>query len=269
VRADARDHTLVHARTLDEALAKVAEGHAPIAGGTDVMVVFAAGKLAGGRWVSLWGLDELRGIRVTPERITFGALATYSDVQADPIVRAELPMLVDAAAQTGGWAIQNRGTIGGNIANASPAADSPPALLAYDAEVELVSPAGRRIVEYATFHTAYKKTVMAPGELIAAVHVPRRARTRHTYRKVGPRRAQAISKICFAAVFEEGQPRIGLGAVGPTPVRARRTEAMLLRDPSRAADTLAAEISPIDDVRSTALYRRQVAANLVAELARG
>jgi CO/xanthine dehydrogenase FAD-binding subunit len=269
VRADARDFELVDARDLDEALAKIAEGYAPIAGGTDVMVVYAAGKLGGTRWVNLRRVAALRGITVSPEAITFGALATYSDVQAHELVRAELPMLVDAAAQTGGWAIQNRGTLGGNIANASPAADSPPALLAYGASLELVSPAGRRTVDYATFHLAYKKTLLAPGELIAAITVPRRPRTRHTFRKVGPRRAQAISKLCFAAVLDGDRPMIGLGAVGPTPLRARRTEEMLLRDPSRAADTLAVEIKPIDDVRSTALYRRQVAVNLVAEFSRG
>jgi CO/xanthine dehydrogenase FAD-binding subunit len=268
MRADARDFQLAEARDLDEALARVHEGYTPIAGGTDVMVVFAAGKLPAGRFVSIRGIAALRHITVTDEAITFGALATYSDVQAHETVRKELPMLVDAAAQTGGWAIQNRGTLGGNIANASPAADSPPALLAYGAGLELVGPQGRRTIDYATFHTAYKKTLLAPGELIAAITVPRRPRTRHTFRKVGPRRAQAISKLCFAAVLDGDRPMIGLGAVGPIPLRARRTEEMLLRDPSRAGDALAVEIKPIDDVRSTALYRRQVAVNLVAELAR-
>jgi CO/xanthine dehydrogenase FAD-binding subunit len=265
VRGDAARHELAPARTLDEALAHVAAGYRPLAGGTDIMVVFAAGMLDAPRLVDLWSVGELRGIEVTPGEIVFGPLTTYTDVQQHAVVRRELPMLVRAAAETGGWAIQNRGTLGGNIANASPAADSPPALLAYDAELELASAArGTRRVEYATFHTGYKKSLLAPDELIVRIRVPRRERQRQMYRKVGPRRAQAISKVCFAAVEDEAGVRIALGAVAPVPLRCAQTEILAAAgDRAGARAAFAQEISPIDDVRSTARYRRQVAANLL------
>lgn len=269
MRGDARLHDLARPRDLAAALELVAGGARPIAGGTDVMVLFASGKLRWPRLVDLWGLGELRGIAVDGEHITMGALTTYSDVQAHPTLRRELPMLCVAASETGGWAIQNRGTLGGNIANASPAADSPPALLAYGAELELVSPRGARWVDYTAFHTGYKQTVLAVDELVARVRVPRRERRAELYRKVGPRRAQAISKVCFAgAVDASGEVRIALGGVAPIVLRCPLTEAALAAgDAAAARDALAAEIAPIDDVRSTARYRRRVAVNVLGQLA--
>ena len=187
-------------------------------------------------------------------------------------------MLAQAASETGGIAIQNRGTLGGNIGNASPAADSPPALLAYGASVVLASSRGRRTVPYDAFHTGYKKTAAAADEIVAAVVVPRVADDRvHYYRKVGPRRAQAISKVCFAACATRGAagqpPRdvaIALGGVAPVPVRAVATaRAIVAGSPLGAVRAaLAAEIAPIDDVRSSAHYRRRVADNLLVELLR-
>jgi CO/xanthine dehydrogenase FAD-binding subunit len=191
-------------------------------------------------------------------------------------------MLVEAARETGGVAIQNRGTVGGNIANASPAADTPPALLAYGAEVELVSADGTRGVDYAEFHTGYRQTVMRADELIARVRLRRPgAGARHFYRKVGTRRAQAISKVCFAALADVGEGgalndvRIALGSVAPTVVRCRETEARLRgRAPDvelmkEGVDALARDVAPIDDVRSTARYRLRVAQNLLAEFLSG
>jgi CO/xanthine dehydrogenase FAD-binding subunit len=278
VRGDAATRTLVRARSLDEALARVADGFRPLAGGTDVMVVFAAGKLAHERWVDLWALDELRGIEETPEALTLGALTTYTELQAHPTVESDFPMLRQAASETGGWAIQNRGTIGGNIANASPAADSPPALLAYGAEVELCSRAGRRWVPYAGFHTGYKQVVMRDDELIARVRLPRtQGLSVSYYRKVGPRRAQAISKICFAGDADldggldggKAVVRIALGAVAPVPLLCPRTSAAVAaRDAAGALAALDAEIAPIDDLRSTSVYRRAVARNLLTEFIR-
>src|SRR6185369_197843 len=104
----------------------------PFAGGTDLMVLLEAGKLTHRNYINIWRLDELRGINADSDHITLGALTTYTDIQANPILQNEFPMLCQAASETGGLAIQNRGTLGGNIVNASPAADSPPALLAYD-----------------------------------------------------------------------------------------------------------------------------------------
>ena len=141
----------------------------PFAGGTDLMVLLEAGKLPHRNYLNIWNLDELRGIKVTNEHVTLGALTTYTDVQANATLQAEFLMLCQAASETGGLAIQNRGTLGGNIVNASPAADSPPALLAYDAELQLVSKNGERWVTYDGFHTGYKQMVLKPEELLVRI----------------------------------------------------------------------------------------------------
>jgi CO/xanthine dehydrogenase FAD-binding subunit len=247
----------------------------PFAGGTDLMVLLEFGTLPRGRYLSIWGLPELRGIREEPDTISIGALATYTDVRASAVLQEEFPMLCRAAEQTGGIAIQNRGTLGGNIANASPAADSPPALLAYDAELEIVSERGSRRVPYSVFHRGYKVMDLEPHELIARIVLPRhRNGWLQFYRKVGTRRAQAISKVCFAgaALVRDGlveDVRIALGSVAPVPLRCIRTEHAVRGRradeavAAAAADALAHEISPIDDIRSTAAYRAHVSANLL------
>jgi CO/xanthine dehydrogenase FAD-binding subunit len=249
----------------------------PLAGGTDLMVLFEAGKLPPGKYVSLWGLKELGGIDVGTDAVTIGALTTYADVLQHAVLRSEFPLLCQAAEQTGGAATQNRGTLGGNIANGSPAADSPPALLVYDAELELISARGIRRVPYDRFHTGYKVMDLAAGEIIKAIIVPRgRASWVQTYRKVGTRKAQAISKICFAAAADvEGRVirdiRIALGSVAPAPVRCVQAESVLRGEtlseelPPAAARALAHDIAPIDDIRSTARYRLQVARNLLLQ----
>ena len=252
----------------------------PFAGGTDLMVLLEANKLSHRRFVSLWHLRELRKIEVTPEHAVLGALTTYSDVQRNETLQREFPLLCRAASETGGIATQNRGTLAGNIANASPAADSAPALLVYDAELELISERGSRWVPYHRFHTGYKQMNLRPEELIAGIRLPRNKNDwRQYYRKVGTRRAQAISKVCFAgaARMENGRiadMRIALGSVAPTVVGCVKTEA-LLRDKNpdaasiRAArESLAAEIAPIDDMRSSARYRLRVAQNLLEEFLR-
>ena len=249
----------------------------PFAGGTDLMVLLEAGKLGHRNYINIWGLHELRGIEATDTHITLGALTTYTEVQANPILRREFPMLCQAASETGGLAIQNRGTLGGNIVNASPAADSPPALLVYDAEIELVSTRGSRWLPYQGFHTGYKEMHIEPDELVARIRMPRNtADITHYYRKVGTRKAQAISKVCFAAVgkTDDGQiadTRIAVGSVAPIVLRCVQTENTLrgqkLDDATiqTACDTLVREISPIDDIRSTAKYRLQVAKNLLVD----
>src|SRR6185369_3276999 len=163
-------YELVNPTSLDDALALIATGDwKPFAGGTDLMVLLEAGRLTHQKYVHIWPLNELRGIEITPTSITLGALTTYSDLQAHQVLRSEFPMLCQAASETGGLAIQNRGTLGGNIINASPAADSPPALLAYDAEIELTSKAGTRWLPYHGFHTGYKQMLLKPGELLTKV----------------------------------------------------------------------------------------------------
>ena len=252
----------------------------PFAGGTDLMVLLEAGTLPRGRYVSLWGLPELGGIEVTDTTVTLGALTTYSEVLAHPVLRAEFPVLTRAAAETGGVATQNRGTLGGNIANASPAADSPPALLVYDAELELISVRGSRRVSYDRFHTGYKKMDLAADEVIRSITIPRGRRGWiESYRKVGTRKAQAISKICFAAAAVlDGNvvrdARVALGSVAPTVVRCAHAEAALRGRTlagevvAAASGALARDIAPIDDVRSTARYRLRVAENLLIQFLR-
>jgi CO/xanthine dehydrogenase FAD-binding subunit len=249
----------------------------PFAGGTDLMVLFEAGKLRPGKYVSLWGLKELIGTVVTPNTVTLGALTTYADVLAHPVLGAEFPLLCLAAEQTGGVATQNRGTLGGNIANASPAADTPPALLVYDAELELISARGSRRVPYERFHSGYKIMDLKADEIIKSITLPRgRGSWIQAYRKVGTRKAQAISKICFAAAADlDGQVirdvRIAFGSVAPAVVRCPGAESTLrgrtLDDKLAAAASLALahDIAPIDDVRSSARYRLHVARNLLTQ----
>jgi CO/xanthine dehydrogenase FAD-binding subunit len=247
------------------------------AGGTDLMVLLEAGKLTHRKFVSIWGLPELRGIEVTAERVLLGALTTYTELRRHETIVREFPLLCQAAAETGSVATQNRGTLGGNIANASPAADAPPALFVYDAELELVSAGGARWVPYHGFWSGYKQMDLRGDELIRRIRLPRGKHDwKQYYRKVGTRRAQAISKVCFAgaARVEAGRivdVRIALGSVAPTVLRAIETEKTLRGERlspatlSAAQEVLAREIAPIDDMRSTSHYRRRVAQNLLAE----
>ncbi|HEX2271240.1 MAG TPA: xanthine dehydrogenase family protein subunit M [Pyrinomonadaceae bacterium] len=274
------NYQLTTPNSLDDVLSLLASEPGtwkPFAGGTDLMVLLEAGKLVHRNYVNIWNLEELRGIDVDNKQITLGALTTYTDVQENPILRNEFPMLCQAASETGGLAIQNRGTLGGNIVNASPAADSPPALLAYDAEVELVSTQGSRWVPYQGFHTGYKQMAIRPDELLSRIRLPRNtSAAKHYYRKVGTRKAQAISKVCFAGLgrTDNGQiedVRIVVGSVAPIVVRCVQTESALRGQKpdsttvKSAQASLLREISPIDDIRSTANYRLQVAANLLAD----
>jgi CO/xanthine dehydrogenase FAD-binding subunit len=249
----------------------------PFAGGTDLMVLLEAGKLSHKKFLSLTKLEDFRGMEVTPGAVILGALTTYTEIQQHPVLQSEFPLLCTAARETGSIATQNRGTLGGNIMNASPAADSPPALLVYDAEVELISERGVRWLAYHGFHTGYKTMQIAPDELLRSVRLPRRVTPwTQYYRKVGTRKAQAISKVCFAgtARMEGGtirEIRIALGSVAPVVLRAVKTEAALSGKKitpemiTGATDALAREIAPIDDIRSTARYRLRVAQNLLQE----
>ena len=248
----------------------------PFAGGTDLMVLLEAGKLPHRKFVSIWKLPEVRGIEAAPEHVMLGALTTYAEVRRHGILAREFPLLCHAAAETGSIATQNRGTLGGNIANASPAADSPPALLVYDAELELISASGSRWVPYHGFWSGYKQTDLRPDELIRRIRLPRsKTDWKQVYRKVGTRRAQAISKVCLAAAARVSQGqirdvRIAVGSVAPSVLRAVETEKALRGERLTPAilqvaqTTLAREIAPIDDMRSTARYRRRIAQNLLA-----
>ena len=280
MRSHPSEYEIVAPGSLQAVVSLLADRQAawlPIAGGTDVMVQYAAGRLSARKLVSIWNLPELRRIEITAKEILVGAGCTYTDLRDNDIVRREFPLLHSAACWTGGIANQNRGTIGGNIVNASPAADSLPALLVYEAELILVSVRGERRVPYASFHTGYRKTLLATDELVQSVCLPRRFIAYFSYaRKVGARNSQAISKVCIAAMgrLADGiveDVHIALGSVAPVPLRLRQTEKTvkgkridsdLLLSAKNAA---AAEIRAIDDIRSTARYRSAVAGNLVAE----
>jgi CO/xanthine dehydrogenase FAD-binding subunit len=280
MRADPAEYKLVSPGNLQGALSLLAREPAqwlPIAGGTDLMVLYSAGKLPNRNLIDIWNIPELRQIEVFPDRISIGAACTYTAFRQHEIVSREFSLLATAASWTGGIANQNRGTLGGNIANASPAADSLPALLVYDAELALISVRGERRVPYRTFHTGYKKTILAADELVLNISLPRRFSGYLAHaRKVGARNAQAISKVCLAALGQVangaiGDVRLALGSVAPVPLRLNETERMLtgkkielsLIDAARKCATK--EIQPIDDIRSTAGYRSALAGNLVTE----
>jgi CO/xanthine dehydrogenase FAD-binding subunit len=280
MRGNAETHELIAPGNLAavlELLAAEPGVWTPIAGGTELMVAFAAGRLSAARLVSLWDIPDLRFVRETEESMVIGAGVTFLDLRRHTLLAAELPLLAKAAGWIGSIANQGRATLGGNLVNGSPAADSSPALLAYDAEIELVSVRGSRRIAYRDFHTGYKRNALAADELLYAVHVPRRfARHRQYLRKVGTRRAMAISKVALAAtalVENEAVSEIRLAAasLAAFPVRLYRTEDALLgqrliRETIAAArSALLAEALPIDDIRSTAEYRRRVAANLLEE----
>ncbi len=236
MRSDPADYTLVAPGKLRVVVSLLADEPGqwlPIAGGTDLMVQFGAGKLASRKLVSIWNLPELRDIQVSPDEIKIGAGCTYTELRTHDIIARELPLLVSAARWTGGIANQNRGTLGGNIVNASPAADSLPALLAYEAELILISVRGERRVPYLDFHTGYKTMQLERDELVQTVCIKRdfAGYFQHA-RKVGARNAQAISKVCMAAlgrlrggVIED--VRIALGSVAPVPLRLTELERVL------------------------------------------
>ncbi len=267
-------------RTLAEALRMLAASpHRPIAGGSDVMVA-----LASGAWddavplLDLWGLDELRGIRIEDGMLVLGALTTYTDLRNSALVREHVPTLAGMAAGVGATQIQNRGTLGGNVVNASPAGDALPLLLATDAEIVVGDLRGERTIPAGAFWTGYRRTALQPGELLLRVRVPLPQGRRVAFRKIGTRRAQSIAKASIAVSWRPGPEgtwldvRVALGSVADRAIRVPRTEAVLEgRRPSvaaadEAARVVAGEIAPIDDVRSTAEYRRAVVARVLRRI---
>jgi CO/xanthine dehydrogenase FAD-binding subunit len=261
------NRTLLKPRTLTDALRMMRdEGPlVPMAGCTDLYVDLNFGTLRYTRFLNLWKLDTLRRIERRGTTLSIGALTTYTALIQSALVNRHMPMLASAAREVGGVQIQNRGTLGGNVANASPAGDTLPVLAAADAVVVLRSAGDERRVPLTRFYSGYRKTVARRDELIVAFELPA-IEGRQFFRKVGTRAAQAISKVVMAAVIGSGPPRIALGSVAPTVIRLPKTEALLAANGSlEAAQTaMAYEIAPIDDIRSTADYRRRVAANLLA-----
>lgn len=240
----------------------------PLAGATDLYVALNFGTLRDTQLLDLWPLAPLRKISADGDVLRIGALATYTALTKSRLVKQRVPMLVQASREVGGVQIQNRGTIGGNVANGSPAGDTLPVLSAAEAVVVLASARdGERRVPFAAFYTGYRATVRRPDELIVAIEIAGLGDPRlQWFRKVGTRAAQAISKVVMAAVRSDS-PRVALGSVAPVVIRASRAEAALAAGASadEAALILESEITPIDDVRSTASYRRKVAGNLLKQ----
>jgi CO/xanthine dehydrogenase FAD-binding subunit len=265
--ASIADRRLLDPKSLRDALnmLRSEEAVTPLAGCTDLYVALNFGTLKQTRFMNLWRLTELRGIERREGGLRIGALTTYTELIQSPLVNRAVPMLVAAAREIGGRQIQHRGTLGGNVANASPAGDTLPVLAAADAAVELASAGGTRQVPLTSFYTGYRATVAHADELIVAFHVPP-IRGRQWFRKVGTRAAQAISKVVIAGVAGS-QPRLAVGSVAPTVVRLTKTEAALSAGApiAEAQRAMLDEIMPIDDIRSTAEYRRQVAVNLLAQ----
>jgi CO/xanthine dehydrogenase FAD-binding subunit len=278
------DKSTVHTpRTVEEAckiLAKRPDGLRVIAGGTDLMVLMNARMLDAGGFLDIWRVDEMRGIIDEGPGLRIGALTTYTQLIRSPLVQQHVPSLVAASRTIGAIQIQNRGTLGGNIVNASPAGDSLPVLAAFDAEIEIGSIRGTRRVGFNQFYTGYRRTVLESDELVLAVRIPKlESGERDFFYKVGTRRAQAISKVVMAARVRSVEGRIeslqiGVGSVAPTVIRARNTESLLAgstMNPNaieQARHLIAQEVKPITDLRSTERYRRVVTANLLGRLLR-
>jgi xanthine dehydrogenase small subunit len=274
-------------RSLAEAYDLLGDGGTwrPVAGATDLLVELAAGGEPPERVLDLWRLRELRGIALEPRTLVIGALTTYSELQRSSLAVEIVPALVEAASTVGAVQIQHRGTIGGNLATASPAGDMLPILLALDAEVVLGGPRGERVVPMGEFHPEYRRTAREPDELILRVRIPIVPGREVRFRKVGTRKAQAISKVSVALAWRTGPGddgaevawhgvRVALGSVAPVPIRSSAAEAVLEGSaPSavmaeQAARALADELAPIDDIRSTAAYRRTTAARVLHRLIR-
>jgi CO/xanthine dehydrogenase FAD-binding subunit len=268
---------------LSEAYALLAgRGIVPIAGGTDLMVRITGeiGPIPD-RMLDLSRLDALEGISLEDGALVLGARTTFTEIRSSALCREHAPALVEAAATIGAAQIQNRATLGGNIANASPAGDSLPILLATDAEIVVGSHRGERTIAAASFFPAYRRTALEPDELILRIRIPLAPGRVTRFRKVGTRRAQAISKVVMAVSWRAhgssagwSDVRVALGSVAPTPIRAAGAEAILEgarptpETADAAAEALAAELKPIDDVRSTAEYRRIVAARILHRIVR-
>ena len=251
-----------------------------IAGGTDLMVLMNAHQLDASEFLDIWRVDELRGIEDQGDALRIGALTTYTQLIKSELVQQHAPSLAAASRTIGAIQIQNRGTIGGNIVNASPAGDSLPVLAAYDAEVEIGSARSTRRVPFNQFYAGYRRTVLEPDELVLSVRLPKLKEDEvDFFWKVGTRRAQAISKTVMAVRARIDDKRvdsisIAVGSVAPTVVRAYETERLIagsvVNDEliKEARRTIAREITPITDLRSTEHYRRVVTGNVLVKFLR-
>jgi CO/xanthine dehydrogenase FAD-binding subunit len=284
MRGDAKSMTVLSPRSAAEAVKSYAKLPAaiPLAGGTDLMVGWNLGQFNGRAVLDLSRVAEWRRIKVVSDGVDLGSLVTHAQIQAHPVLKKRFPLLAAACATVGAAQIQNRGTIGGNIANASPAGDTFPALAVYEATVRVIGPSGRRAVPISEIFAGVKKTTLRPGELIEAVFLPFVKPPKYSaFRKVGTRAAQAISKTMFAGIIwtakngEITEARLAFGSLAPTVKRLYAAEGFLrgrrLNDVTIAAasELLTNDVSPIDDIRSTREYRLVVSRNILAAFLKG
>lgn len=285
MRGDAKSMTVLSPRTAAEAVKAYAKAPSalPFAGGTDLMVGWNMGQLNGRTVLDLSRISDWKKITPVSDGVDVGSLVTHAQIQKHPILKKRFPLLGAACATVGAAQIQNRGTIGGNIANASPAGDTFPALAVYEATVRVVGPNGRRGIPIGEIFAGVKKTTLRPGELIEAIFLPfpDKTPTRGMFKKVGTRAAQAISKTMFAGLIwtaKNGElegARLAFGSLAPTVRRLYAAEEFLrgrrLNDVSiaAAAELLTNDVSPIDDIRSTREYRLRVSRNILAAFLRG
>jgi len=274
---------LLRPRTLDEALERMTgtPRPTPLGGGTDLFVYLNAGTQAGERYLDLTRIASLAKVRVARGAITIGGGVTFRAIRDHAEIRRRFPALVAAASEVGAWQIQNRATIAGNIANASPAGDSLPVLLAHDAVVRVASVRGERDIAFAELYRGYRDLAIEPDELVTAVTLPTPpARHRAFFRKVGTRRAQSISKVVFAGLIATDRSgvvshvRLAYGSMAPVPARALGSENALLNAPitphtiAAARAALPTDFTPIDDIRSDRGYRAKVAGNILEQFLR-
>lgn len=285
MRGDAKSMTVLSPRTPAEAVTLLSrEPKAlPLAGGTDLMVGWNMGQLNGRVVLDLSRLDAWRRVKAARAGVSVGALVTHAELRRHPAIVERFPLLSQACATVGAAQIQNRGTLGGNLANASPAADTFPALAVYDASVRLVGPQGPRELPVLELFAGVKKTHLRPGELIESIELPfpDKAPSAALFRKVGTRLAQAISKTMFAGLLwldKKGvveEARLSFGSLAPTVRRLRAAEEHLKGRRLDAAAAVAAaalldqDVSPIDDIRSTREYRLAVSRNILRRFLEG
>ncbi len=278
MKAYVPNYNLICPTNLNQALNILSEKKVKLfAGGTDLMVLFETGKLTEGEYLSLHAISELKGISENNNEILIGSLTTYNEIKESLIIQNNFPLLISAAKVTGAIAIQNRGTIGGNIANASPAADTPPALLCYEAKITVKNKKEERKIDLSKFYLDYKKLDLAPNEIITCIHLPKKkieGNEYSFYHKVGTREGQAISKVCFSLrVIIKNKIinyfKLGLGSVSPTTILAIQTEKLMAGEMltkvliKKAQNEILKDISPIDDIRSSAKYRKKITQNLI------
>jgi CO/xanthine dehydrogenase FAD-binding subunit len=265
-------------RTLEEAIELLTKirGSRVLAGGTDLLVDLKTGRVSAEALVDIGAIRELRGVEDLGDRIRIGAATRLQEIVESDVVARELPLLRNAVESMGSWQIRNLATVGGNLCNASPAADTAPPLLAYEAELVIVGPRGTRVVPITKFFTGYRRTALEEGEILKEIVIGKRAWSGWSYIKLGRRSSFTLS-IGSVAVLTSTRGgvledvRIALGSVAPTPIRAYRAEEYLrgrevsLEVLERAAEIAREEASPIDDVRASAWYRREMVYRLTLD----